>query len=85
MAARRFSFSIELLLLCLKARDLLIEPLELLLDERLPLERLAREILAAGAQRLARLALELCHVLLELLRLQLEALLRGRRPPRRLS
>ncbi len=52
----------QLLLLGLQAGDLLVEPLELLLDERLPLERLAREILAAGAERLARLALELRDV-----------------------
>ena len=55
---------------------LLVEPLELLLDGRLPLERLSRQVLPAGRDRLARLRLELDDALLELLVLHLEALLR---------
>ena len=58
----------ELLLLRLEPLHLLVEPLELLLHGRLALERCAREILAAGAERLARLRLELDDALLELSR-----------------
>ena len=46
----------QLLLLGCEAGDLLVETLELLLRERLALERGAGEILAAGAERLACLA-----------------------------
>src|SRR3712207_6772775 len=67
----------QLLLLPLEVGDLLVEPLKLLLRERLPLERGSGEVLPTGRQRLARLALELCHLLLELRRLELESLLRG--------
>ena len=67
----------QLLLLRLEPGDLLVEALELLLDERLALERLAREVLPARAERLPCLAFELGDVLLELLRLHLEPLLRG--------
>ena len=42
----------ELLLLGLEPGDLLVEPLELLLGDRLALERRAREVLAAGGERL---------------------------------
>ena len=49
----------ELLLLRLEVGRLLVEPLELLLRERLALERRAREILPTGGERLAGLALEL--------------------------
>ncbi len=75
-AARRFSLSISFSCWACEPGDLLVETLELLLDERLALERLAREILPARAERLPCLALELRDVLLELLRLHLEALLR---------
>ena len=51
--------------------------LELLLGDRLALERCPGEVLAAGRERLARLVVELGELLLELLRLELEALLRG--------
>src|SRR6266404_1372725 len=67
----------ELLLLVGELLDLRVETLELLLHGRLLLERLAREVLAVGAYRLAGLRLELHDVLLERLRLQLEALLRS--------
>ena len=49
--------------------------LQLLLDAGLALERLAREILTAGGNGLPRLGVERDDVLLELLRLELEALL----------
>ena len=42
-----------------------VEPLELLLHARLPLERLAREVLAAAGERLPCLRLELDDALLE--------------------
>src|SRR5207247_351226 len=67
----------ELLLLRLEVVRLPVEVLQLLLDDRLALERLACEVLAAGAERFARLGLELDDALLELARLELEPLLRG--------
>ena len=73
-----FSDCDELLLLLLELRDLLVEILELALDERLALERLAREVLAAGGERFAGLRLELDEALLELRGLHLQPLLRGR-------
>ena len=63
---------------CSSPRDLLVEILELALDERLALERLAREVLAAGGERFAGLRLELDEALLELGGLHLQPLLRGR-------
>ena len=66
----------ELLLLVLQLRHLRVEILELLLEPRLSLERLTREVLAARAERLACLRVELDDVLLELLGLELEPLLR---------
>ena len=62
-------------LLLLELGDLLVERLQLGLRERLALERGAGERLVAGRQRLARLRVELDHLLLELLLLQLQALL----------
>src|SRR5204862_8087709 len=62
--------------LLLQLLNLLVEPLELALDDRLSLERLAGEIIAPSCERLARLRLELDHRLLELRRLKLEPLLR---------
>jgi hypothetical protein len=62
----------------LQPGDLLVEPLQLLLCVHLALERLPGEILATRGERLAGLDLELGHVGLELRRLHLEALLRGR-------
>src|SRR5581483_4627334 len=50
-------------------------PLQLLLRDRLALERLPREVLAVRRDRLTGLRLELDDVLLELLLLELEALL----------
>src|SRR5581483_4840600 len=67
----------ELLLLVGEALHLVVHALQLLLRDCLALERLPREILAVRCDRLARLRLELDDVLLELLLLQLEALLRG--------
>ena len=55
----------------------MVEPLKLLLDARLALERLPREILAPGRDRIARLRLELDDALLELVLLKLEPFLRG--------
>ena len=63
-------------LLGLQLGDLLVEPLQLGLRELLALERGACEVLAALRQGLAGLRVELHHLLLELLLLQLEALLR---------
>ena len=67
----------QLLLLVGELLHLRVEALQLLLHRRLPLERLPREVLAVRGERLARLRLELDDVLLELLRLELEPLLRG--------
>src|SRR5947209_1470953 len=67
----------ELLLLVGEPLHLPVHALQLLLGDRLALERLPREVLAVRSDRLARLRLELDDVLLELLLLQLEALLRG--------
>ena len=67
----------ELLLLRFEPGDLLVEPLELGLHGALALERRAREVLAALAERLPSLRLELHEALLELRRLQLEPLLGG--------
>jgi len=72
-----------LLLLLLELLHLGVELLELLLRGRLLLERLPCEVLTVGGDRLARLGLELDDVLLELLRLQLEPLLRRDPRPRR--
>ena len=65
----------ELFLLRLELLDLAVEPLELLLDGGLALQRLAGEVLASLRNRLARLRVELDDVLLERLRLQLQTLL----------
>ena len=51
--------------------------LQLLLRDRLALERLGREVVAVRGDGLARLRLERDDVLLELLLLQLDPLLRG--------
>jgi hypothetical protein len=59
----------------LETGDLLVEALELLLGERLPLERSASQVLPPGAKRGARLFVELRQLDLELLRLELEPLL----------
>src|SRR5919197_1857171 len=67
----------ELLLLLLELLGLLVETLQLLLETRLPLERLAREILPARPQSLSRLRVELDDALLQLRLLQFEPLLRG--------
>src|SRR5205085_8854609 len=67
----------ELVLLVAELLHLLVEALQLRLRGRLALERLAREVLASGRDGLARLRLELHDVLLDLLRLDLEPLLRG--------
>ena len=67
----------ELVLLVAELLHLLVEALQLRLRRRLALERLAREVLASGRDGLARLRLELHDVLLDLLRLDLEPLLRG--------
>src|SRR5207244_2267365 len=56
---------------------LLVEILKLRLHRGLALEGGAGEVLTAGAERLARLRVELDDALLELRRLELEALLRG--------
>ena len=72
-----FSFSISCSCCCSSSRDLRVEPLQLGLDRGLALERHAREVLAVLRERLARLRVELDHLLLELLRLHLDALLRG--------
>src|SRR5205085_11528723 len=63
--------------LALELGDLRVEALQLVLHGALALERGARELLVAGGQRLARLRVELDDLLLELLRLELKALLRG--------
>ena len=77
LAERRFSLAISFS--CCASRPAIcgVEPLELLLRDRLALERGAGEVLAVGRERLARLVVELGELLLELLRLQLEPLLRG--------
>ena len=67
----------QLLLLVLELRHLRVHVLQLLLRDRLALERLPGQVLPVGGDRLARLCLELDDVLLELLLLQLEPLLRG--------
>ena len=56
--------------------QLAVEILELRLRGRLALERGAGEVLAAGRERLAGLRVELDEALLELVRLELEPLLR---------
>src|SRR5207249_6521734 len=65
----------ELLLLLLELLGLLVEALELLLEPGLALERLAREVLTAGGERLTCLRVELHDALLQLRLLELEALL----------
>ena len=75
LAESAFSLAIELLLLLLEPLRLLVERLQLLLQAGLPLQRLPRQVLAAGGQRLPRLRVELDDALLELRLLQLEALL----------
>ena len=65
----------ELLLLVLQPLHLRVEILELLLDPRLALERLAGKVLATGGECLARLGIQRDDVLLQLLGLELEALL----------
>ena len=50
LAAEALFADDELLLLGLEAGDLLVEALELLLRKSLALERLPREVLAAGAE-----------------------------------
>ena len=55
----------QLLLLVLEFGDLRVEPLQLGLRDVLALERRAREILVAGAQRLAGLRVELDDLLLQ--------------------
>src|SRR5581483_4795979 len=67
----------ELVLLVGEPLDLVVHALQLLLRDRLALERLPREVLAVRRDRLTGLRLELDDVLLELLLLELEALLRG--------
>jgi len=64
----------QLLLLILQLRHLSVEILELLLETRLPLERLPGKVLAARSECLAGLRVELDDVLLELLGLELEPL-----------
>src|SRR4029079_10888971 len=64
-------------LLGLQLGDLLVERLQLGLGELLALERGAGEILTPLRERLARLRVELDHLLLELLLLTLEALSGG--------
>ena len=66
----------QLLLLVLELRHLRVHVLQLLLRDRLALESLPGQVLPVGGDRLARLRLELDHVLLDGLGLQLEALLR---------
>ena len=66
----------HLLLLLLELPDLRVERLKLGLGDVLALERGAGKLLVAGGQRLAGLRVELQHLLLELLLLQLETLLR---------
>ena len=63
------------LLLGLELLHLRVEPLQLALRELLALQRHAREILAVLGERLTRLRVELDDLLLELLLLQLQALL----------
>ena len=67
----------ELLLLVLELLHLPVHVLQLLLRDRLALERLPGEVLAVRGHGLARLGLELDDVLLELLLLQLDPLLGG--------
>ena len=62
---------LELLLLLVQLGDLPVEILELRLGRGLPLERHAGQVLAVGAERLARLRLELRHAGLQLARLEL--------------
>ena len=68
----------QLLLLRLELLALLHDPLQLGLGRGLARQRLAREILAAGLERLARLAVELVDLLLHGRVLHLEPLLRRR-------
>ncbi len=68
----------ELLLLLVELLDLPVEILELLLRERLPLERGAREILPTGRDRVAGLRVQLDQALLQLVGLELKPLLGGR-------
>ena len=76
LADSRRSWSIRFCCCCFERGDLRVEPLELALDQRLSLERGAREILAVRGERLAGLAVELDDALLELRGLELQALLR---------
>ena len=72
----RLLVRLELLLLLVQLGDLPVEILELRLSRGLALERHAGEVLAVGAERLARLRLQLRHAGLELARLELQPLLR---------
>ncbi len=78
LAASVFSPSTSLLLLRFQLLSLLHDRLELRLDRRLPRQRLAREVFAAGGQRLPGLAVQLFDLLLHRRVLHLQPLL-GRR------
>ena len=67
----------ELLLLSLETVHLAVQTYELLLSERLPLERGARKVLAAGSKCLAGLHLKFHDRFLKPVTLHLQPLLRG--------
>jgi len=66
------------LLLIVEGGDLLVQAVELLLRRLLAHQDRARQVLTVGGQRLAGLVVHTVDVRLELGRLQLQALLRGR-------
>jgi hypothetical protein len=62
----------QLLLLALEVADLRVDRADLVLDGLLSLQRRAREVLIAGAQRLARLPVELDDLLAQAVLLVLQ-------------